>query len=205
MTPLQLSVAENMPASSNASQNYLIICPGIHSSDLTRSLLTEIDAFLPPLPLQILLCPQVGIWSFSPFFTLQFLQQQIRQPHQANLIFLGFSAGVVAAMGAALAWHYHRGGRVEAVIAVDGWGVALAAEFPVYRLSHDYFTHWSSALLGKGSRSFYADPSVSHHQLWRSPSQVTGWQTESDNLGIEQRSTATAATFLTQLLQRHSH
>ncbi|NJL85087.1 MAG: hypothetical protein HC886_02500 [Leptolyngbyaceae cyanobacterium SM1_1_3] len=188
--------------------NFLVICPGVHPPELTQSLLAEMEAAFPALSpqalnLQVLVSPHHHLWAFSPFLTLQFLQQQIKQPRQANLVFLAFSAGAVAAMGAAQAWHYHRGGTVRAVIAVDGWGVPLAADFPVYRLSHDYFTHWSSALLGTGSSSFYADPPVSHYQLWRSPTQATGWQIE-QNWRSGQKRPSTAAAFLAGLLQLHS-
>ena len=57
---------------------------------------------------------------------------------------------------------------MKALIAFDGWGVPLVGNFPIYRISHDQFTHWSSELLGKGDKSFYADPPVEHLDLWRS-------------------------------------
>lgn len=176
----------------------------MHSPRLTQSLLTEIDLLLPKLNLRILTFPQAEYWAFSPFLILEFLQQQIETPRQSDLIFLAFSAGVVGAMGAAQAWHYHRGQSVRALIAVDGWGVPLAGEFPIYRLSHDYYTHWSSALLGAGRSRFYADPAVSHHSLWRSPTQVTGWQIEPASKSAQAKFPTTAATFLTTLLQQHS-
>ena len=52
----------------------------------------------------------------------------------------------------------------------------LTGNFPIYRVSHDYFTHWSSGLLGAGYKGFYADPEVEHLDLWRSPANVYGWQ-----------------------------
>jgi len=44
-------------------------------------------------------------------------------------------------------------------------GVPLVGNFPIHRLSHDYFTHWSSAVLGSGNDSFYADPPVEHLEM----------------------------------------
>lgn len=89
------------------------------------------------------------------------------------IIFICFSAGVVGGLGAAL-WWQTKGGKIKAFFALDGWGMPIVANFPVYRLSHDYFTYWSSALLGSGKDSFYADPAVTHLDLWRSPHKVMG-------------------------------
>ncbi|NJK53546.1 MAG: hypothetical protein HC936_13370 [Leptolyngbyaceae cyanobacterium SU_3_3] len=57
---------------------------------------------------------------------------------------------------------------------MDGWGVPLGGDFPIYRVSHDRFTHWSSAWWVAGLDSFYADPAVAHLDLWRSPQTVQG-------------------------------
>jgi len=46
------------------------------------------------------------------------------------------------------------GGHVKAFVLLDGWGVPLVGNFPIHRLSHDYFTQ-SSAVLGSGNDSFY--------------------------------------------------
>ncbi|MBD2258925.1 hypothetical protein [Pseudanabaena sp. FACHB-2040] len=101
---------------------------------------------------------------------------ELRQAAPAvNLFFLSFSAGCLGAVAAARHW-YALGGSVGALFAVDGWGVALAEPFPVYRLSHDRFTHETSALLGSQHTDFYADPPVSHLDLWRSPHEALGWQ-----------------------------
>lgn len=100
-----------------------------------------------------------------------------------QLIFLAFSAGCVTAATVAQYWAY-RGGEVLALFAVDGWGVPLlGATFPVFRLSHDPWTHVTSALLGVGPTSFYADPPVPHRYLWRQPSQVEGWQVFGKGMG----------------------
>ena len=70
-----------------------------------------------------------------------------------GLTFICFSAGVVGGIGAAHLWQSHFG-PVRAFIALDGWGVPLFGDFPIYRFSHDEFTHRSSGLLGAGEDSF---------------------------------------------------
>lgn len=117
------------------------------------------------------------------------------------LVWIAFSAGVVGALGAAQGWQW-RGGRVRGFYALDGWGMPLGGKFPMYRLSHDRFTHRTSLPLGAGRWNFYADPSVEHWDLWRSPAQVWGWSIDrSCPAASPQRQTA--AQFLVQrLVQR---
>ncbi|MCU0536239.1 MAG: hypothetical protein MUD14_20320 [Hydrococcus sp. Prado102] len=178
----------------------LVICPGIHEPQLT-------DRFLQALKQQEILLntplifPTQKYPAFSGFHVLQFLQQELKETNKNSLVFLSFSAGVVGAIAAALAWQAS-GGRVIAFIALDGWGVPLLGNFPIHRLSHDEFTHWSSALLGSNGDSFYADPPVDHLDLWRSPDFVTGWTTKKNVDGQQTRPT-TAIAFLTMLLQRY--
>ena len=97
-------------------------------------------------------------------------------PKQAPpLSWLAFSAGVVGAMGAIWLWQL-QGGKIQNLIAFDGWGMPLGGDFPICRVSHDHFTHWSSAILGGGKNGFYADPPREHLELWRSPETCQGWQ-----------------------------
>lgn len=103
-------------------------------------------------------------------------------------------------MGAAFAWQ-RLGGTVNAVLAIDGWGVPLVGGFPVHRLSHDSFTHWSSALLGAGEDSFYADPGVAHLELWRSPQTAHGWWLIPN--AANPPKAVSAANFLTALLRHY--
>jgi hypothetical protein len=120
---------------------------------------------------------------------MRFLNEQMpdRAADRLNipLTFIGFSAGVVGAMGAAVAWEL-LGGKVQALFALDGWGVPTIGTFPIHRLSHDYFTHWSSALLGAGQDSFYADPGVAHLDLWRSPQAIQGYWVSARNHSKQQ-------------------
>ena len=185
----------------------VIICPGAHQPELTESCLQSLAQRHPALN-QALVFPSHHQPAFSAFHLLQFLQQRLIRPGNltpgsaAPLTFLSFSAGVVGAIGAALTWSQW-GGQVQSVIALDGWGVPLIGNFPIHRVSHDEFTHWSSALLGAGRDSFFADPPVAHLDLWRSPHSVSGWGIRKTVNGDEVRSLTTAAEFLIALLRRY--
>lgn len=182
----------------------VVICPGIHESTLTDSFLQALAQQLENLGEDLVL-PSNAYPPFSAFDVLRFLQQRLtkKDDRSRSLIFISFSAGVVGAIGAALAWQQGEG-QVRALIALDGWGVPLFGNFPIHRLSHDHFTHWSSALLGGGEHSFYADPAAAHLDLWRSPAQVKGWMIQKQPDQGEVRSQTTAAAFLATLLKRYS-
>jgi hypothetical protein len=153
----------------------VVICPGIHSPYITESFIKNIQTDIEQIKSDWLIFPTQDYPSYSPMAIYQWLEKYYFSPSQAPaLLFITFSAGVVGGIGAALTWHM-RGGKVKAFLAFDGWGVPLVAGFPRYRLSHDYFTHWSSALLGTGAESFYAEPEVEHLDLWRSPHTSLGW------------------------------
>ncbi len=171
----------------------IVICPGIHRSHLTQCFVAELR-----LNQTSLVFPTEKAPAYSPLHILEFLSDANAS---TPLLFVAFSAGVVGAIGAARLWQ-KQGGSVKALIALDGWGVPLSADFPIHRVSHDRFTAWSSALLEQGrSDSFYADPSVEHLTLWRSPATVQGhWITA--NKELPPLST-TAASFITALVQRY--
>ncbi|MCY7323349.1 MAG: hypothetical protein LH660_16470, partial [Phormidesmis sp. CAN_BIN36] len=136
--------------------------------------------------------------AYSPLHVLEFLSAT---EATTPLVFIAFSAGVVAAIGAARLWQ-KQGGTVRALIALDGWGVPLAGDFAIHRVSRDRFTSWSSALLGGGdSDSFYADPAVDHLTLWRSPQTVQGYEMTANRQ--PHQIYTTAASFITALLQRY--
>ena len=157
----------------------IIICPGIHDAKLT-------DRFIQGIPTQIkqdyFVLPTEKYLPYSAIAVYQWLErQQLAKTDPLSVI--AFSAGVVGSFGAALTWQL-RGGKICKFIAIDGWGMPLIANFPLYRISHDYFTHWSSGLLGAGQQGFYADPGVEHLAIWRSPEICCGWQVLSSGLKI---------------------
>jgi hypothetical protein len=163
-----------------------VIVPGCHTPDLTDGFLLG----LPKHPAVMWIPPQQSYWpAYSPQHLCWFLQQCLEEEHRvANpppprspLLLIGFSAGVVASMGA-IQWWQSQGGEVKACIAVDGWGVPLGGGFPIHRLSHDRWTHFSSHLLGGTDVGFYANPGVDHLELWRSPQTTMGISTTVPNL-----------------------
>ena len=179
-----------------------IICPGIHPPELTESFVTELGLGKICQSGDVLIVPTKDYPVYSGWHILQFVCDRLPicpptdQP-TSPLVFISFSAGVVGAIAAATAWR-RLGGTVKAFIALDGWGVPLFGDFPIYRVSHDEFTHRSSALMGSGEESFYADPAVEHLELWRSPQTARGWWVNREG----ERELSTAAEFLTMLLQR---
>jgi len=153
----------------------LIVLPGVHSQLLTREFRLVLQQFLPNQLIHTYPTPEYP--AYSPVSILGFLRDRITV-RSTPIIVIAFSAGVVGAVPALNLWQA-QGGRVRALLAIDGWGVPAVGNFPIYRLSHDYFTHWSSALLGTGKINFYADPPVDHLELWRSPHTCLGWQVRS--------------------------
>lgn len=187
----------------------VLICPGIHDPALTQALLAALksrfarDSNLNNSENILVFSPPNSYLTLSAFHILEFLRSHQGNPTGATpVVFIGFSAGVVGAIGAALSWQLG-GGKVKALIAVDGWGVPLIGDFGLHRLSHDFFTH-STSLLGNGQDSFYADPAVEHLTLWRSPQTVTGWWITSNEEKSPPQKRMTAAEFLIMLLKRYA-
>ncbi|NBO30751.1 MAG: hypothetical protein EBV05_03805 [Cyanobacteria bacterium WB6_1B_304] len=149
----------------------VLICPGIHSADVTGQFLVSMG--MDQRPYSYLVLPTPTHPPYSGYHVHQYLRNCLDPSH--SLLLIAFSAGVVGAMTAASQWHRQHG-SVVALIALDGWGVPHPMErmFPIHYLSHDFFTHWSCTLLTRPTDNFYADPAVPHMQLWRSPHAVRG-------------------------------
>jgi hypothetical protein len=194
----------------------IIICPGIHEPDLTESFKVGLldmvsNGAIAYNPANILIYPGKDVLVLSAFHLLEFLRDRLTNSLKSPIIFISFSAGVVGAIGAAHLWQL-LGGHVKAFIAIDGWGVPLQGNFPIHRMSHDYFTHWSSCLLGSGQNNFYAEPAVDHLSIWRclttnrpasTPEIVQGWWVDS-SIGISPPiGRLTAAEFLLMLLKHY--
>jgi hypothetical protein len=179
----------------------IILCPGMHDPHLTDAFWKSIGqryaelytGEFTPVAHQV---PQANVWGVSPLHILEFLNQTVSVPQP--ILMISFSAGVVGAISAAWAWQL-QGGLVHAFVALDGWGVPLTGSFPIYRLSHDEFTHWSSQPLGMGQAPFYAEPGVEHLDLWRAPDQARGWWLRDHN-----PERFTAADVICHILHQHS-
>jgi hypothetical protein len=185
----------------------IIICPGIHSPDLTESFLSGLlevatDKSTNRNSVDIRTFEAEGCLALSGFHILDFIQESIRHKVVSPIVFISYSAGVVGAIHAAYMWQL-LGGQIKALIAIDGWGVPLWGNFPIHRMSHDYFTHWSSCLIGSGEDNYYADPPVDHIDMWRVPQNVQGWWINSSTLKSPPNQRVTAAEFLYALIRRY--
>jgi hypothetical protein len=181
----------------------IIICPGIHEPELTVSFIQKCLNQYYTKPVDILIYPGQGYLTLSTFHILHFLCDRLSNKLESPVIFICFSAGVVGGIGAATGWQL-LGGHVQAFIAIDGWGVPLAGNFPIHRLSHDYFTHWTSAYLGIGENNFYAEPAVDHLSMWQSPQSVQGKWVNSPVGFSPPKNYLSASEFLNRLLERYN-
>lgn len=167
----------------------IAICPGFHPAALTAA------------------CLQVMGWQerailvpdCSPLDGITICQHLTQHGDRRPTIFVGFSAGVIgAAIAAGL--RQHQGNPVAALVAIDGWGVPLALPgIPIYRLSHDRFTHVTSGWGESRQGRFYCDPPVAHTDLWRSPQQAWGWCDRGP--GWQER--LDAASYLQEVIRQH--
>ncbi|MGB3651284.1 MAG: hypothetical protein WBA41_08740 [Rivularia sp. (in: cyanobacteria)] len=183
----------------------VIICPGMHESSLTQNFIkslleTDSNSLCDLKSMNILEFPANNLSALSGFHIWQFLREKLVDKLESPVIFISFSAGVVGAIAAASLWQ-NTVGNVKAFIAIDGWMVPIYGNFPIHRMSHDYFTHWSSCLLGSGDNNFYAQPAVEHLELWRDPSTVEGYWVDSPS--GELLKSLTAADFIKILLKRY--
>jgi hypothetical protein len=185
----------------------IVVIEGMHPPQYTAASLATIagDAvlcqgrvlvFSPSAPWQVL-----SGWAMRQWLEANLLGQ----PPTADLpplIIWAFSAGCVGMASLVAYWQRYRQ-PVLACFALDGWGVPLSTAVPTYRLSHDRFTHETSQWLGGGPINFYADPAIPHHQLWRSPQTVQGWQVTALTATLPVRQPMTAAEFLCHWSHHH--
>lgn len=176
----------------------LILCPGMHPVSWTESFLEQLDTVCPTQVSDRIVFTSASGRQWSPYGLRTYLTAHTVTP---PVTLLAFSAGCVAASGIAQHWQ-QQGYPVAGLIAMDGWGVPTVGKFATHRLSHDAFTHQSSAWLGKGDVSFYAEPPVAHDHLWRYPAMVYGQQVGDFNCpGSDIRVSTTALQFLHDCLQ----
>lgn len=198
----------------------ILICPGIHPAVETEDFLLGLEQAghdLTQHPLWVY--PATDQPAYSAFHVFKYLGDRTQEfyPQSAYedsadwvrraqpLSLICFSAGVVGALGAALAWQA-LGGVVRTFIAIDGWGVPLFTPFPTYRLSHDEFTHRSCLLMGGGRAGFWAEPGVDHRDLWRSPHTTLGKvERHDDGWGSKPaQASITAAQFIGECLMNNT-
>ena len=172
----------------------IIICPGIHAPELTEQFVQGIQNIIGQQ--RYLIFPADQYPAYSAIAIDNWLKHQSLSPSKTQpLSFIAFSAGVVGSIGAAWGWEL-QGGKINYFIAFDGWGIPLIGNFPIYRVSHDHFTHWSSSITEDRIDNFYAEPQVTHLELWRSPQGCWGWQT----IAQGQKTRITLNNYLTKII-----
>ena len=209
-TEVKPNVSENEPVERSGDkppekpleklvERRVLICPGFHPPALTAQFVRSVfgsgaAGFTPSSSSLDLvqqasnldscdrLCPLVvEAFCANPVAIFDWMSRTLGPPETVDpILAVGFSGGVVGIAGALTLWQ-QQGGQVAKLIAIDGWGMPLFG-LPVCRVSHDWFTHWSTLPLGAGKVNFYADPPVEHLQMWACPDQVLGqveavWQT----------------------------
>lgn len=165
----------------------------MHAPEITECFLRSLLPRLQRPPDALWTQPEGGSGLFGTPI-LSTLQGQGSPSALGPISIVAFSAGVVGAAQAISRWQ-ELGGQLACLIAIDGWGVPLGGDYPIYRLSHDAFTHWSCGWLGSGAVNFYADPAVEHLSLWQAPDQVVGWCVDK-----RQQTRTNAADFIGQSL-----
>jgi len=189
-------MVEDSPLLRVPQMSALVLCPGYHPPHLTEAFARGLGL----APESVLTVPTSELPPYSGPGLCQWLRDRLSPPRDAPpLLLIAFSAGAVGAATASWLWQ-QQGGRVAASIALDAWGVPNLSSVPFHRLSCNFFTHWSSALLGPGGESFWAEPAVPHLDLWRSPQTACGWWQPRPGW----RSRSTAAAFLHHLLARYA-
>lgn len=151
-------------------QNTIVICGGFNPINYNVNFVN----FLSNYEANILVFPTEKYAPYDSLNIVNFLQENSVNLYENHLIFIAFSAGVVGALGAGRLWQ-RKGREVLAILAFDGWGVPLIADFPIHCLSHDVFTHYSSCFWVKNQGHFVAIPTVSHQDIWRSPLSINGY------------------------------
>ncbi len=190
----------------------IVVVGGIHPPGYTANLLRAVaaDSVLSRVPMLVYPDRQpltvVSAHCLRDWLDHQWEQEWVQSqagvcPSRDVLIW-SFSAGCVGAAGLAHYWQQYRG-QVLALFAVDGWGVPLVGAYPIYRLSHDHFTHRTSQALGGGPINFYADPPVPHLEFWGGLPTITGWQTQREVSPSAHRRRLTAGDFLFHWSRHH--
>jgi hypothetical protein len=172
-----------------ASSRFLVI-PGVVPQEAT-------DRFVQQLDIAGGCCVPVSIAPYSPIALDRFTRTQ---DLDSDLVVIAYSAGCVGALGWIPLWHRQQK-TVKALIAMDGWPVPFWGKFPIYRVSHDLYTHRTTLRLGAGLEQFYCDPAVEHRRLWAYPE--TAWGLWNRVQKPQESHKTTALDFLQCVLERH--
>ena len=97
----------------------IVIIPGIHSPELTDRF---VEGIQDKIEGDYLILPTEECLPYDAIAIYRWLERQLLD--KKPLSFIAFSAGVVGAIGAAIAWQL-QGGKVHGFIAFDGWGNAF--------------------------------------------------------------------------------
>jgi hypothetical protein len=173
-----------------ASSKFLVV-PGVVPQEAT-------DRFLQQLNIVGGCCVPPGVSPYSPISLDRFTRTQ---DLASDLVVIAYSAGCVGALGWIPLWQRQKK-TIKALIAIDGWPVPFWGKFPIYRVSHDLYTHHTTLYLGAGLEQFYCDPAVEHRNLWTYPEASWGLWVKQNN---KQKETyrATALDFLQNIVERH--
>ncbi|MBL1209265.1 hypothetical protein [Geminocystis sp. GBBB08] len=180
--------------------SFYIICGGFHPHYFNINFFNYLTTIINDIS------PENTIFitgdNFQPYDGLNIYKYILKNKAELfkyNLTFIGFSAGVVGSIIAGNLWK-KKGGKVNTLLAFDGWGVPLiSSNFPCYRISHDYATHL--IYLGGEKNAFYAFPPVPHLKLWSYPENIQGyWEITS---GIKKRANLT--DFIKFCLKKDGH
>jgi hypothetical protein len=169
----------------------LLVIPGVVPQEAT-------ERFVQQLNIAGVCCVPAGIAPYSPMDLDRFTRTQ---DLDSDLVVIAYSAGCVGALGWIPLWRRQRK-TVKALIAIDGWPVPFWGKFPIYRVSHDLYTHRTTLRLGAGLEQFYCDPAVEHRNLWTYPEASWGVWVKQNNKQKEIYR-ATALDFLQNIIERH--
>jgi hypothetical protein len=175
--------------SAMASSRFLVI-PGVVPQEAT-------DRFVQQLDIVGGCCVPAGVAPYNPWALERFTQTQ---DLDSDLVVLAYSAGCVGALGWIPLWQRQKK-TIKALIAIDGWPIPFWHKFPLYRVSHDFYTHRTTLRLGAGLEQFYCEPAVEHRRLWTAPEKAWGLWNPSNKPKEAQKTTA--LDFLQRVLKHH--
>ena len=179
-----------MQVVSDMATSRLLVIPGVVPQEAT-------DRFVQQLNIPGVCCVPASIAPYNPIVLDQFTRSQ---DLDSDLMVIAYSAGCVGALGWLPLW-YRQQKTIKALMAIDGWPIPFWGKFPIYRVSHDLYTHRTTLRLGAGLEQFYCDPAVEHRSLWAYPE--TAWGLWNQVQKPQESHRTTALDFLQCIVARH--